>query len=194
MSGRKRRSKTRFLIWVNTPHPLLTLRDPMKPPRLWKSCLLEQVQLLNEKLPRCPTQRVYTAPKGHQRHPVDWVETFLKHNQMLTQRLQQFRDQGTSEPTLMGSLQGWMKQRKPCRLLPKGKLASIGKTEERLIFLVRGCDALTVPLGKATVGKELFHSLRATSTQGRPQLRVMQFPAEHQQPHRLWVVLNEPWW
>eukprot|EP00438_Fugacium_kawagutii_P005702 Skav227832 [mRNA] locus=scaffold948:391182:404479:+ [translate_table: standard] len=58
----------------------------------------------------------------------------------------------------------------------KGKLASIGKVEERLIYLVRGCDALTVPLGKATVGKELFHSLRATSTQGRPQLRVMQFP------------------
>eukprot|EP00438_Fugacium_kawagutii_P035674 Skav231659 [mRNA] locus=scaffold823:44885:57127:- [translate_table: standard] len=58
----------------------------------------------------------------------------------------------------------------------KGKLASIGKVEERLIYLVRGCDALTVPLGRATVGKELFHSLRATSTQGRPQLRVMQFP------------------
>eukprot|EP00438_Fugacium_kawagutii_P016374 Skav203835 [mRNA] locus=scaffold4932:42892:55316:- [translate_table: standard] len=58
----------------------------------------------------------------------------------------------------------------------KGKLASIGKLEERLVFLVRGCDALTVPLGKATVGKELFHSPRATSTQGRPQLRLMQFP------------------
>jgi hypothetical protein len=58
----------------------------------------------------------------------------------------------------------------------KGKLASIGKVEERLVFLVRGCGALTVSLGKATVGKELFHSLRATSTQGRPQLRVMQFP------------------
>eukprot|EP00438_Fugacium_kawagutii_P010033 Skav212665 [mRNA] locus=scaffold1227:565246:577475:+ [translate_table: standard] len=58
----------------------------------------------------------------------------------------------------------------------KGKLASIGKLEERLVFLVRGCDALTVALGKATVGKELFHSLRATSTQGRPRLRLMQFP------------------
>eukprot|EP00438_Fugacium_kawagutii_P001653 Skav236324 [mRNA] locus=scaffold97:181652:191974:+ [translate_table: standard] len=58
----------------------------------------------------------------------------------------------------------------------KGKLASIGKVEERLVYLVRGCDALTVPLGKATVGKELYHSLRATSTQGRPQLRMMQFP------------------
>ena len=58
----------------------------------------------------------------------------------------------------------------------KGKLAAIGKTEERLVYLVRGCDALTVALGKATVGKELFHSLRATSTQGRPQLRLMQFP------------------
>eukprot|EP00438_Fugacium_kawagutii_P015705 Skav235328 [mRNA] locus=scaffold520:603852:614712:+ [translate_table: standard] len=58
----------------------------------------------------------------------------------------------------------------------KGKLASIGKVEERLVYLVRGCDALTVVLGKATVGKELFHSLRATSTQGRPQLRLMQFP------------------
>ena len=49
----------------------------------------------------------------------------------------------------------------------KGKLASIGKLEERLMYLVRGCDSLTVPLGAATVGKELYHSLRATSTQGR---------------------------
>eukprot|EP00438_Fugacium_kawagutii_P034289 Skav220346 [mRNA] locus=scaffold2224:194593:200853:+ [translate_table: standard] len=58
----------------------------------------------------------------------------------------------------------------------KGKLAAIGKIEERLVYLVRGCDALTVSLGKATVGKELFHALRSTSTQGRPQLRLMQFP------------------
>lgn len=73
----------------------------------------------------------------------------------------------------------------------KGKLASIGKTEERLVFLVRGCDALTVPLGKATVGKELFHSLRATSTQGRPQLRIMQFPVNINNRGGLWVGFHE---
>ena len=44
------------------------------------------------------------------------------------------------------------------------------------MYLVRGCDAFSVSLGACTVGKELYHSLRATSTQGRPQLRAMQFP------------------
>ena len=58
----------------------------------------------------------------------------------------------------------------------KGKVSSIGKTEERLVFLVRGCDALTVSVGSATVGKELFYSLKATATQGRPRLRAIQFP------------------
>ena len=58
----------------------------------------------------------------------------------------------------------------------KGKVSSIGKVEERLVYLVRGCDALTVSVGAAVVGKELFYSLRATATQGRPQLRSIQFP------------------
>lgn len=52
----------------------------------------------------------------------------------------------------------------------RGKVAATGKVEERLVLLVN------VSLGAATVGKELFHALRATSTQGRPQLRAMQFP------------------
>ena len=58
----------------------------------------------------------------------------------------------------------------------RGKVAAIGKAEERLVLLARGCDAFNVSLGAATVGKELFHALRATCTQGRPQLRAMQFP------------------
>ena len=58
----------------------------------------------------------------------------------------------------------------------KGKIASIGKTEERLVYIFRGFDALTAPVGSATVGKELFHALKATATQGRPQLRAIQFP------------------
>ena len=58
----------------------------------------------------------------------------------------------------------------------KGKVSSIGKVEERLVYLTRGCDAFTVPVGTATVGKELYHALRATATQGRPQLRAIQFP------------------
>ena len=58
----------------------------------------------------------------------------------------------------------------------KGKISSIGKVEERLVYLARGCDAFTVPVGTATVGKELYHALRATATQGRPKLRAIQFP------------------
>ena len=58
----------------------------------------------------------------------------------------------------------------------KGKLASIGRTEERIMFLLRGCDTLTVGLGEATVGKELFHSLRNMATQSRPLLRALKFP------------------
>ncbi|CAE7617473.1 kptA [Symbiodinium sp. CCMP2592] len=58
----------------------------------------------------------------------------------------------------------------------RGKLSSIGKVEERCLYLVRGCDSLTVPLGEATVGKELFHALRNTATQDRPLLRSLKFP------------------
>ena len=58
----------------------------------------------------------------------------------------------------------------------RGKLSSVGKTEERMTFLLRGCDKLTVPVGNSTVGKELYHALKSTATQGRPQLRSIQFP------------------
>ena len=58
----------------------------------------------------------------------------------------------------------------------RGKVSSIGKLEERLVFLVRGCDALTVSVGVATVGKELYYALKSTATQCRPQLRAIQFP------------------
>ena len=55
-------------------------------------------------------------------------------------------------------------------------LRPIGKVEERVVFLLRGCDSLTVCICQATVGKELYQALKATSTQGRPQLRAVQFP------------------
>ena len=58
----------------------------------------------------------------------------------------------------------------------RGKLSSVGKPEERAVFLVRGCDTLTVPSGEATVGKELFHTLRNMATQSRPLLRSLKFP------------------
>ena len=58
----------------------------------------------------------------------------------------------------------------------RGKVSSIGKTEERLVFLARGCDALTVPVCASTVGKELFHALKTAGSQGRPQMRALQFP------------------
>ena len=58
----------------------------------------------------------------------------------------------------------------------KGKLASIGRPEERLVFIVRGCDSLTVPVCACTTGKELFHSLKTAGAQGRPQMRALQFP------------------
>ncbi|CAE7403461.1 unnamed protein product [Symbiodinium sp. CCMP2592] len=58
----------------------------------------------------------------------------------------------------------------------KGKLSAIGRQEERLIFLLRGCDSLDVPLAAGVVGKELYHSLRAAATQARPKLRQLRFP------------------
>ena len=58
----------------------------------------------------------------------------------------------------------------------KGKLASIGRPEERLVFIARGCDSLTVPVCACTTGKELFHSLKTAGAQGRPQMRALQFP------------------
>ena len=58
----------------------------------------------------------------------------------------------------------------------RGKLSSIGKTEERLVFLARGCDTLTVHIGEATVGKDLYHALRSMASQNRPLLREIGYP------------------
>ena len=58
----------------------------------------------------------------------------------------------------------------------RGKLSSIGRTEERLVFLARGCDTLTVHLGEATVGKDLYHALRSMASQNRPLLREIGYP------------------
>ena len=58
----------------------------------------------------------------------------------------------------------------------RGKLSSIGRTEERMLYLARGCDTLTVHLGEATVGKELYHALKSVATQNRPWLREISFP------------------
>lgn len=58
----------------------------------------------------------------------------------------------------------------------RGKLSSTGKTEERMMFLARGCDTLTIHLGAATVGKDLFHALRHVAAQDRPLLREVGFP------------------
>ena len=58
----------------------------------------------------------------------------------------------------------------------RGKLSSIGRTEERMLYLARGCDTLTVHLGEATVGKELYHALKSVATQNRPLLREISFP------------------
>ena len=41
----------------------------------------------------------------------------------------------------------------------RGKLAAIGKVEERIVYLLRGRDSLTVLIATATVGKELYHAL-----------------------------------
>ena len=58
----------------------------------------------------------------------------------------------------------------------RGKLSSIGRTEERMLYLARGCDTLTVHLGEATVGKEPYHALKSVATQNRPLLREISFP------------------
>ena len=58
----------------------------------------------------------------------------------------------------------------------RGKLSSIGRLEERLVFLLRGCDTLRVTLCPGVVGKELYHALRIAGTQARPQLRRIEFP------------------
>ncbi|CAK9112089.1 Uncharacterized protein SCF082_LOCUS51984, partial [Durusdinium trenchii] len=65
----------------------------------------------------------------------------------------------------------------------RGKLASIGRLEERIVFLLRGCDTLSVTLCPGVVGKELFHALRIAGTQARPQLRRIEFPCNIQNRH-----------
>ena len=65
----------------------------------------------------------------------------------------------------------------------RGKLSSIGRLEERLVFLLRGCDTLRVTLCPGVVGKELYHALRIAGTQARPQLRRIEFPCNIQNRH-----------
>ena len=57
------------------------------------------------------------------------------------------------------------------RAQDRGKLASIGRLEERLVFLLKTCDTLNVTLCPGVVGKELYHAVRIAGTQARPQLR-----------------------
>ena len=45
----------------------------------------------------------------------------------------------------------------------RGKVSSIGKAEERMAFILRGCDSFTVPVCQATVGKELYQ-VRSSSS------------------------------
>ncbi|OLP85660.1 hypothetical protein AK812_SmicGene33323 [Symbiodinium microadriaticum] len=65
----------------------------------------------------------------------------------------------------------------------RGKLSSIGRLEERLVFLLRGCDTLRVTLCPGVVGKELYHALRIAGTQARPQLRRIEFLCNIQNRH-----------
>ena len=65
----------------------------------------------------------------------------------------------------------------------RGKLSSIGRLEERLVFLLRGCDTLRVTLCPGVAGKELYHALRIAGTQARPQLRRIEFPCNIQNRH-----------
>jgi hypothetical protein len=50
----------------------------------------------------------------------------------------------------------------------RGTLASIGKVEEQMVFLLRACDMLTVQLCPMVVGKELLHELRSAGENARP--------------------------
>ena len=80
----------------------------------------------------------------------------------------------------------------------RGKLSSIGRLEERLVFLLRGCDTLRVTLCPGVAGKELYHALRIAETQARPQLRRIEFPWQYPEPAQLrfrsaaagWVKLS----
>ena len=58
----------------------------------------------------------------------------------------------------------------------RGTLASIGKVEEQMVFLLRACDMLTVQLCPMVVGKELLHELRSAGENARPLLRTLRFP------------------
>ena len=59
----------------------------------------------------------------------------------------------------------------------KGTLASIGRAEEQLVFMARGCDNLTVTLCPGVLGKDSFHVLRSHRSDSRPLFRQTKFPA-----------------
>eukprot|EP00959_Pyramimonas_sp_CCMP1952_P019429 410514-Pyramimonas_sp.AAC.1 len=42
-----------------------------------------------------------------------------------------------------------------------GTIASIGRAEEQLVYMARGCDFYTVTLCPGLLGKDAFHALRS---------------------------------
>ena len=66
------------------------------------------------------------------------------------------------------------------------KLASIGRLEERVVFLLRGCDTLKITLCPGVVGKELFHALRIAGTQARPTAQEDRVPLQYPESAQLW--------
>jgi hypothetical protein len=65
---------------------------------------------------------------------------------------------------------------KDAAIADRGKLAAIGRQEERILFMLRGCDAFSVSLGERTLGRDLFHFLRNTGAHARPEMRRIKFP------------------
>ena len=61
--------------------------------------------------------------------------------------------------------------------LEKGKVQGIGAFEERLVYLIRGCGNLTVPLCDNYVGKELAKALQSLGGPAAlPRLQALKFP------------------
>ena len=75
----------------------------------------------------------------------------------------------------------------------KGKVSSIGKVEERLVYLVRGCDALTVSVGASRSWQRALLQLASHGDARQTTAQVHPIPGEHWEPSGVWACFYVYW-
>ena len=83
---------------------------------------------------------------------------------------------GPQLDTVLSALAKAITQREDPNQVDKGKVSSVGRLEERLVFIARAADNFRISLAPGVTGRDAFHALRAAATNSRPLLRQLKVP------------------